>query len=141
MPFRKKHGKLNKGNGWVIEITDYSPDLEQRMDDNVDAIVRKTTLDISGDAKASLSGARGGRVYDGHTASAPGEPPATWRGDLANSFKELFPEKHVGVVAVTSDHALPLEYGTRNMQPRPFLKPAVERQRGDFENALRAVFK
>lgn len=41
--------------------------------------LRNSALDI-------LTGQRSGRMYGGHRASAPGEPPATWSGVFKNAW-------------------------------------------------------
>lgn len=75
-----------------------------------------------------------GRVYQRgsvtHQASAPGEPPASDTGELVNSIKTEYDEaKLSGTVVVRSPHGPHLEYGTRNMEPRPFLRPALANRR------------
>lgn len=75
-----------------------------------------------------------GRVYRHrgveHQASAPGEAPASDTGDLVNSIETRYDfNKLSGVVVATSKHAPPLEYGTRNMEPRPFMRPALANKR------------
>lgn len=40
----------------------------------------RATNELRNSALSVLSGARSGRMYGGHQASAPGEPPAVWSG-------------------------------------------------------------
>jgi NADPH:quinone reductase-like Zn-dependent oxidoreductase len=54
-------------------------------------------------------------------------------GDLAGSV-EAVPavvrgSKITSAVAVTSDHALAVEYGTEDMAPEPYFRPAVDSER------------
>lgn len=44
--------------------------------------LRNSALDI-------LSGSRSGRMYGGHQASAPGEPPAAWSGNFRLAWKPV----------------------------------------------------
>jgi HK97 gp10 family phage protein len=70
-----------------------------------------------------------GRV---HPASAPGDPPARETGRLINSIQsnrvngELW---EVGPAAASftgrPEYPVFLEFGTRRMQPRPFMRPGV----------------
>lgn len=65
-----------------------------------------------------------------HQASAPGEPPATDTGILAGA---MYVQRARGTKlsaevgpADKVQYGKHLEYGTRNMAPRPFLKPAFD---------------
>lgn len=60
--------------------------------------------------------------------SAPGEPPAVQTGRLFQSIK-VFPTLEFGVVLIvaTDQKAHLLELGTRNIAPRPFMRPALDR--------------
>ena len=40
----------------------------------------RASNELRNSALSVLSGQRGGRMYGGHQASAPGEPPAAWSG-------------------------------------------------------------
>jgi HK97 gp10 family phage protein len=61
-----------------------------------------------------------------HQASAPGEPPASDRGQLVNSIRtEHDSVLLVGRVVVDAEHGKYLEYGTQTMEPRPFMRPAL----------------
>lgn len=69
-----------------------------------------------------------------HRASAPGEPPASDTEDLKNSIGvALFGNKSTNLFAgVSIDSAVTprdkwksLEFGTKFMEPRPFIRPAL----------------
>ena len=98
-------------------------------------IVRKEAFDIERDMKRSMRGAKHGIVYyrgpnrRPHRASAPGETPARDSGDLVNSIRVLTPAPETAQVVIGVEYAGYLEYGTRHMEPRPFVVPAVERAR------------
>lgn len=69
-----------------------------------------------------------GRVYRGHVASAPGQPPAPDTGSLRNNWQEYAPIVSVGLGGVRIQlkirsqmfYAVWLDGGTRKMKPRPF---------------------
>ena len=79
-----------------------------------------------------------GRVYRRggveHQASAPGEPPASDTGQLVNSIGTVYDTTTLtGRVVAKSKHAPPLEFGTKNMEPRPFLRPALANKQADIQ--------
>ena len=77
-----------------------------------------------------------------HQASAPGEVPANDRGTLADSIEvEVDPIQFNLTIAALADHAPDLEYGTRWMLPRPFLRPALTRWRDRIINAIHKAIK
>ena len=92
-------------------------------------------LTLEGVVKRDLnSGGRTGRTYKRgsktHTASAPGEPPATDMGALANSFVTRkggkgkdWAEAETGP---TVEYGAALEYGTSRMAPRPYMRPGLD---------------
>jgi hypothetical protein len=75
---------------------------------------------------------RGDKVYHwvrttAHQASAPGEPPSSDTGRLLTAITHRMDveDKIVGRVVANVNYALYLELGTRYMEPRPFLRPAL----------------
>ncbi len=77
-----------------------------------------------------LDTTKSGRIYKrrgvAHQASAPGEPPASDTGTLLNRRHiDLFPDRLAARLTFSAGHALPLELGTKNMEPRPFAVPAL----------------
>lgn len=62
-----------------------------------------------------------------HQASAPGEAPASDQGNLVNNRRiDLFEQELRGRLTFSSDYALALEMGTKNMEPRPFAARSLE---------------
>jgi HK97 gp10 family phage protein len=123
----------------MLRITAVIPDLSRLAEgvlERVDTAVAETALAAAEDAKASMLTGKSGRIYRrgtvGHQASAPGETPAIDTGDLIGSITtaELGPMEHA--VTVGAEYAVHLEYGTRHMEARPFLRPALERSRETF---------
>ncbi len=61
-----------------------------------------------------------------HRASAAGQAPASDTGRLVGSIKTKYqPRELAGTVTASAKYAPFLEYGTRKMQPRPFMRPAL----------------
>lgn len=84
------------------------------------------------DAKRNLSAV--------HRASAPGEPPASDTGTLVGSLK-WEGNALEGKVFSRLKYAFWLEYGTKYMKERPFMRPAVKKNRRWFINKLKAAIE
>lgn len=108
-------------------------------------IVKGTAQNIRTHAIKSIQrGAKTGVVYEKykpsrtHKASAPGQAPATDTGMLANSINANINGKKAEIVADT-EYAVPLEFGTQKMQPRPFMFPAMEKERPAWNRRLDGI--
>lgn len=93
-------------------------------------IVRGTEHIRSEMIRLILETPKSGRTYTrrgvSHRASAPGQPPASDTGQLVNSINtEFIPSELTGIIHVSAQHALYLEYGTATMAPRPFARRAA----------------
>ena len=67
-----------------------------------------------------------------HQASAEGEAPATDTGFLVSNITHQFAKKGktmASKVLSKANYSKFLEFGTRNMGARPFLQPALEKNR------------
>lgn len=122
--------------------------LEQELEeaeDKVKALIAKYALKIEATVKKKLSGPGSGRVYyrgEGivHQASAPGEPPATDTGRLRASVHHVLEGVAAQVIADT-EYAAALEFGTDKIEPRPYMKPALEEHKDDFIRDLRVALR
>lgn len=96
----------------------------------------KTLLLIPGSGRVYLPGEyflkRGSKIYHWtreteHRASAPGDPPASDTGSLLSSISHQMGVDEMVYATVGSPlkYALYLELGTRFLQPRKFLTPAL----------------
>ena len=108
-------------------------------------VVNGTAQNIRTTAIKSIQrGTKSGVVYQKYTpnrthqASAPGQAPASDTGRLANSITADIDGKQATITAAT-EYAAPLEFGTRDIQPRPFMVPAVEQERPKFEQRLQKI--
>lgn len=95
---------------------------------------------VRDDMKNSIeTGARSGRMYGDHQASAPGEPPANLTGALVASIDDVRNGTLSYSVHAAADHARPLELGTHKMAARPFMVPALERNTGAIYRNVKAA--
>ena len=111
--------------------------------------LRGLATPIEDDIKRSIrTGARTGRIVKRyhperiHQASAPGEVPANDLGMLANSIEvDVDPTQFNMTISASVPYAQELEYGTRHMLPRPFLRPALTRWRQRIIDAIHNAIK
>lgn len=76
-----------------------------------------------------------------HTASAPGQPPMSDTGRLANSITFDRVGDLTATVGSALNYAPWLEYGTSRMAARPFFRPAVERMRPKYIGKLEDIIR
>ncbi len=106
--------------------------------------VFKGVADVESEAKKSIQrGGKSGIVYQRynpkrtHRSSAPGEPPASDTGYLVNNIKRrMDSDKLGGEVRSRADYSKFLEFGTSKMLPRPFMFPALEKNRGKIKQRI-----
>jgi len=105
------------------------PALVGEMRIKANRAIVKTTFDIEGRIKMSMSSPKSGREYPRgsrmHRASAPGEAPAVDYGTLINSITSDFPTDLSGLVFSPVPYSLYLEFGTGRMAARPAWIPAA----------------
>ena len=98
---------------------------------------------VEAEAKQSIQrGVKSGRVYKRrsivHQASAPGEPPASDTGFLVSNITKTAVEKSGTELSISVESKAPyskfLEFGTRKMSARPFLQPALEKNRNKIKS-------
>lgn len=117
-------------------------------EDAIADAVEATALNVQGDAVKSIQrGTKGGRTYvkydpnRTHKASAPGEAPSSDTGQLAGSIQVVDGAFDHAFVGSDLDYAEWLEFGTRDMEERPWLRPAVEKNRPLFRKRLIAAIR
>ena len=97
--------------------------------------------------KSIQQGSKSGAIYGkkNHQASAPGEAPATDHGILAANILIDFASEtdRVALIISNAAYSKALEFGTRKMAARPFMKPAydenIETIRKRVRSATRAA--
>jgi HK97 gp10 family phage protein len=109
------------------------------------ALVTATAFRIEANAKGSMSGPKSGRIYPRkgrkHQASAPGEAPAIDTGALVNSIEVIKNSELSATVGSNMEYAAILEFGGVRMAPRPWLGPAFESVRDQFQAGMRELLK
>ncbi len=71
--------------------------------------------------------------------SAPGDPPGVDTGNLKSGIKVGEVTSDYAVLESTADYSAYLEFGTRRMAARPFMRPAVVNNLGEIETAMTGV--
>ena len=113
----------------------------------IERIIRSGTQDTMNTAKQSIqSHGSSGRTYTKynpkrtHTASAAGNPPNTDTGFLVSNISmKVDPSGLGGSVESRASYSAPLEFGTKNMQARPFLQPALESNKPNIRRKFAAM--
>ena len=136
--------QLEGGDQLAAALRAYGAAAERHVGDAVNA----TGLELRGDiVKRIQQGPASGVTYEKynprrtHTASAPGQAPATDTGRLASSvdFKREGPMS--ATVGSQVAYAAMLEFGTSRIDPRPAWVPATEAMRPKFRQRLEAALE
>lgn len=112
----------------------HSDRLKRMANDTAGEVLRRLYMAgqlIELDAERSITA--GSVSGSGHIPSAPGQPPNRDTGLLDGSIDTEIRAQNPPTVAVVSraPYAAHLEYGTSRMQPRPYMRPATERNRDE----------
>jgi HK97 gp10 family phage protein len=108
--------------------------LELALDESANALRDDITTSI-------LHEAHTGEMYGKHQASAPGETPASDTGNLVNNIivdNGQLPNLEVATSSL-APYSEALEYGTKKMAARPFMRPALQRHEASIISRLRAA--
>lgn len=81
----------------------------------------------------------GGKPYQ-HTASAPGDAPNTDTGRLVGSIAVEVAPNDV-FVGTSLEYGKHLEFGTSSTEARPWLNPALDRNRKKIKSMIAAAMK
>ncbi len=114
-----------------------------------DQIIAETIFDVATDTQANavagiMAGGKSGRTYRKynpnrtHTASAPGQYPASDTGRLAGSVKMVPEGENTYRVGTAVAYGPMLEFGTSKMAARPWLLPSFVKAKIGVERELRA---
>ncbi len=123
-----------------LAVKKYKAEVQKRI---MQALGRGA-IAIQKDAILEIAhGDKTGEIYGRHQASAPGEAPATDTGKLVSGIRVIkIDEKTVSVVS-KAPYSFDLEFGTMNMEARPFLGPAWKKNlpqiKKDYEDAVRGA--
>jgi len=112
---------------------------------NVLTAVSRGTGMVEKTAQESIKNKGTGRSYTRrgitHTASAPGQPPATDSGFLGQNItmnvKSMPNGTVVGQVISAAPYSKALEFGTTTIEARPFMQPALEKNKKKIVNIFK----
>jgi len=124
--------------------------LSEKNQETIARVLHQGARTIAEDAKSSMAlSPPDGEVYGDHVASSAGNPPRIDTGDLANAvttkplqYSAGVEETVVGVFEESGqgEKAVWLEFGTQNIDERPFLRPSYLRNRAQIlKNVKKAV--
>ncbi len=124
----------------TVKITDHTPELMQKMDAAIGRFVVKGAAFVEGQWKADMaSGAKSGKRYGKHIASAPGESPAVDSSNYINSLHTIIAANRLEAkVGTPLDYPLFLEYGTSKMAARPVVEKTAKESLPTLENILQS---
>lgn len=135
--------------GIDIHIESNIEAVKNKMNQSAEERMLEATNHVRSAVLNTLTGSRTGRTYyvpgtrKRYTSSAPGEPPAQQLGDLRKSIKsgvEGEGKTIVGFVGTELEKGPMLEYGTRNMAARPWLRPSFEKTVEEIKKILNKVW-
>jgi HK97 gp10 family phage protein len=128
--------------GGIQNLNKFIKKLEKRMVVNPEKklknLVQRSTMLVESTAKESILKGGTGITYQKynprrqHTASAAGEPPASDTGFLVGSISSNVRKQGtsvIGQIIASAPYAAHLEFGTSNIEKRPYMQPALERNR------------
>ncbi len=119
-----------------VKLTFHTDRVVKAIEDTAGKRMAEAVQAVRTQVLETLSGQRSGRTYyvpgtrTTYTASAPGQPPAIATSDLFKSIKVTVKgvgRTVIGIVGTDQKHGKMLEFGTRNMAPRPWLKISFEK--------------
>jgi len=132
----------------ILNLKAFNKKLNRKLSDNkVKEYVTRGTLMVQNDAKKSILAGGTGKTYQKyeprrtHIASAPNQPPASDTGFLASNITMDVDAKPngtvIGQIISSAPYSKHLEFGTTNMTERPFMQPALAKNKRKIE----ALFK
>lgn len=115
--------------------------ISERLEAEAAELVSETIDRVVENIEDAMELPKFGNVYGNHQASEPGEPPAIDTGDLVDSVRTSMESPTSGTIEYTSDHAAAMEYGTVYIEPRPFLRPALDSERPIFRRGVQKLLR
>ena len=115
--------------------------VKRKLGDTAKTRMLEAVNELRNETLITLSGNRSGRTYKvpgtqrTYTASSPGQPPAQATSGLRQSIKGSI-VSGVGRVSTSLEYGVMLQYGTKNMAPRPWLSVAADKAR----DKIRQIF-
>lgn len=123
-----------------LEFISYLPQVKAEMQEIITEKTEQATEFLADRIREKISLTEGsGRIYSGHRASAPGEPPTRVTGELQDSITtavEVTMSGVSGVVETEDPKAVYHEFGTSKEAPRPFFESTYEENKETIINML-----
>ena len=129
-----------------VHIDDDTPELFGKLEKAVSRFIRKSAVHIEGELKSSVAEPKSGNTYPRgttaeHTASAPGESPASDSGNFINTLGPPIFETLEAKIGTPLEYPVYLEDGTENIEPRPLWERTVQEVMPTLEILLAAEVK
>lgn len=132
----------------IKNLEEFNKKLNKKLNENkVKEYITRGTGQVMNTAIKSIRGGGTGITYQKyeprrtHIASAPNQPPASDTGFLISNITMKVDVKQngsvVGQVISSAPYSKHLEFGTTNMTERPFMQPALQKNKRKIE----ALFK
>lgn len=131
--------------GNEVRLVSHVKEVTKSIEDTAAKRMGEATQIVRSQVLETLSGNRSGRTYKvpgtqrTYTASAPGEPPAQATAELRKSVRASVRGEDkmvIGEVGTDRNYGPMLEFGTKNMAPRPWLRISFEKSLGKIKAAL-----
>ncbi len=133
----------NLKNQGFKNIQQFKKRLEKKLisnpHDNALKAVGRSTLIVNGEAVKSITAGGTGKAYAKyspkrtHIASAPNQPPASDTGflvsQITSNIKSMPDGSVIGQIISAAPYSKHLEFGTTTMTERPFMQPALRKNR------------
>lgn len=131
--------------GSEVKIVFHTKEVVKAIEDTAAKRMAEAVNTVRNTVLETLSGSRSGRTYyvpgtkRAYTASSPGQPPAQATGTLRQSIKTSVKGEGrtvIGEVGTDKKYGPMLEFGTRNMAARPWLKKSFDKS----EAKVKSIF-
>ena len=131
--------------GIETKLVFHTREVTKAIDDAASKKMAEATQSVRTQVLETLSGSRKGKTYyvpgtkRTYTASSPGEPPATATAELRQSVKvavEGEGKKVIGMVGTDKIQGKMTEFGTVNMDARPWLRISFEKAQEKVKSIL-----
>jgi len=120
--------------------------INPRVSKEMRFAINRGAREVRNTAMKSINQMSRGRVYGKHRASRAGDAPNKDTGNLIRNIRvstgrgNALKGYYATVEAVTP-YAVALEKGTKNMKPRPFMKPALKKNQKLINDLVRKAIR
>lgn len=115
--------------------------MDSAITDGLENSAELMKFRLLGELYAPKSGRLYQRASRSHIASAPGQSPASDYKALEGTLDSGMETPRVAVVGVGTPYAVPLEYGSIRVLPRPWFTPMAEEMRDEVPGIIATEIK